>query len=71
MIAANHRERQFMQYLRGAGWVSVGRLPSSRRTIAGLITKGWIEMQGVGEETCYRITETGLAAKKAPVRIYG
>jgi hypothetical protein len=34
-----------------------------------LLTKGWIEGQGSGNELAYRITETGLAAKKAPVKI--
>jgi hypothetical protein len=35
----------------------------------GLLGKGWIERRGVGNETCYRITQKGLLAKTAPVRI--
>ena len=65
-----HRERQFMQHLRGAGWVKVGAVPSSPKTVAGLLAKGWIELRGSGNEACYRITENGLAAKMTPVRIY-
>jgi len=69
MMSANHRERQLMQHLRGAGWVKAGTLPLSPRVIASLLTKGWIELQGVGSETCYRITEKGRIAKMTPVRI--
>lgn len=65
-----HRERQFMQHLRGAGWVKASMLPASPKVIAGLIEKCWIEVQGVGSETCYRLTEEGLTAKIAQVRIY-
>jgi hypothetical protein len=70
MASINHRERQILQHLRGAGWVKAGTLPSSPKTIAGLIAKGWIELRGAGRQTCYRITEKGLTAKMAPVRIY-
>jgi hypothetical protein len=66
----NHRERQLMQQLRGAGWVKATALPPSPRTIEGLLNKGWIEQRGAGSDACYRITDKGLAAKTAPVRIY-
>jgi hypothetical protein len=69
MTPANHRERQFMQHLRDAGWVKVSTLPSSPRIIAALLAKDWIELRGSGREACYRITEKGLAAKMVPVRI--
>jgi hypothetical protein len=70
MMAANHRERQLMQYLRGAGWVKASALPFNPKLIQVVLGKGWIEVRGVGSETYYRITEQGLAAKMAPVRIY-
>jgi hypothetical protein len=70
MSVPNQRERQLMQQLRGAGWVKATALPPSPRTIEGLLSKGWIELRGAGSDTCYRITQKGLAAKTAPVRIY-
>jgi hypothetical protein len=70
MTVPNHRDRQLMQQLRGAGWVRATALPPSPRTIEGLLGKGWIEQRGVQNETCYRITQKGLAAKTAQVRIY-
>ena len=70
MTVPNHRERQFMQELRGAGWVKATTLPSSPGMIAGLLSKGWIEQRGTSNDKCYRITDKGLAAKTAPVRIY-
>jgi hypothetical protein len=69
MMSANHRERQFMQHLRGAGWVKASTLPSSPRIVAGLLAKDWIELRGAGRDACYRITEKGLAAKMVPVRM--
>jgi hypothetical protein len=45
-------------------------LPSSPRTIEGLLNKGWIEQRGAGNDTCYRMTQDGLVAKTAPVRTY-
>jgi hypothetical protein len=59
-----------MQELRGAGWVRAIALPSSPRTIEGLLNKGWIEQRGAGNDTCYRMTQDGLVAKTAPVRTY-
>jgi DNA-binding transcriptional regulator PaaX len=35
-----------------------------------LLSKGWIERRGGGNDTCYRLTDEGLAAKMAPLRIY-
>ena len=66
----NHREREFMQHLRGGGWVKAIMIPTGGPIlIAKLFNKGWIEKRGDGRELAYRITEEGLAAKKAPVRI--
>jgi hypothetical protein len=68
-MTPNHRERQILQRLRGNGWVRAFVLSASPKMIQILLTKGWIEGQGSGNELAYRITETGLAAKKAPVKI--
>jgi hypothetical protein len=43
---------------------------SFSKTIEGLLSKGWIERRGGGNDTCYRLTDEGLAAKMAPLRIY-
>jgi hypothetical protein len=70
MSVPNHRERQLMQELRGAGWVKASALPNFPRTIDGLLGKGWIEQRGAGNYLCYRISDKGLAAKTMPVRVY-
>jgi hypothetical protein len=67
MPIPNHRERQFMQQLRGRDWVKAFEFPESWRTIGHLLDKRWIESRGAGRELSFRITEEGLAAKKAPV----
>ena len=68
MTFANHPERQFMQYLRGAGWIKARLLPAST-LVESLLRKGWIEQQQQGpkNETYFRLTEKGLEAKKSPV----
>jgi hypothetical protein len=64
-----HPERQFMEHLRGKGWVKGTALPTSR-LITSLQKKGWIEQQLEGpNEIFYRMTDVGLAALKAPVPI--
>jgi hypothetical protein len=65
---ATHPERQFMQYLRGQGWVKGSMLPPGQLA-AGLQKKGWIEQQLLDpkNEAFYRMTDVGLAALKAPV----
>ena len=68
-LLPNHRERQFMQYLRGAGWIRAGVLPDWPRVIEQLLTRGWIEQQVESADVSYRITEKGLEAKKLPVRV--
>ena len=69
MTHAKHPERQFMQYLRGAGWVRARDLPVSPRLVESLLSKGWIERkrQGPKNEAFFRLTEKGLEAKKSPV----
>jgi hypothetical protein len=67
--APNSRERQFMQHLRGAGWVKAFELPHGPRILANLIKKGWVESQQTESGQVYRLTELGLQAKKAPLPI--
>jgi hypothetical protein len=69
MTFASHPERQFMQYLRGVGWITARLLPPSARLVESLLNKGWIEQQKQGpkNETYFRLTEKGLEAKRAPV----
>jgi hypothetical protein len=69
MTFANHHERQFMQYLRGAGWIKARTLPPSARLVESLLQKGWIEQQHQGSknELFFRLTEKGLEAMKSPV----
>ena len=70
MAFANHHERQFMQRLRGAGWVKASVLPSSPGLVQKLLQKGWIETKsGPKTEVLYRLTEVGLNAKKLPIPI--
>jgi hypothetical protein len=66
---ANHHERQFMEYLRGRGWVEGKALPPSKALISSLLNKKWIERQdhGPNKEAFYRMTDAGLAGLKVPV----
>jgi hypothetical protein len=65
----NHYERQLMQRLRGRGWVSAVELSSNPTVANRLLERQWIEKEGTGLDTMFRLTEEGLAAKKAPVPI--
>jgi hypothetical protein len=69
MTFVSHPERQFMQHLRGAGWIKAHALPPSARVVKKLLQKGWIEQQEQGpkNEVFFRLTERGLEAKKSPV----
>ena len=73
MTFATHHERQFMQYLRGAGWIKARTLPESVKLVKNLLEKGWIEQQpqGLKNEIFLRLTEKGLQAKRAPVPTSG
>jgi hypothetical protein len=64
-----HPQRQFMQYLRTGAWIRAIDLPDRPKVVARLIKNGWIERNGGGRNTSYRITMSGLAAKMAPVQI--
>jgi hypothetical protein len=68
MTFATHPERQFMDYLRGRGWVKGTTLPPSRLTVS-LQKRGWIEqqVQGPKNEIFYRMTDVGLSALRTPV----
>src|SRR5216684_5732485 len=61
MTFATHPECQFMQHLRGAGWIKARTLPQSVRTVKSLLQKGWIEKQyqGPNNEVFLRLTEKG------------
>jgi hypothetical protein len=60
-VVPNHREREFMQRLRGRGWVKVSQIPDAAITLKHLLEKRWVERQGIG----MGITEEGIAAKMA------
>lgn len=60
-----------MQHLRAGGWVQAYVVqPAGPRLIESLLGKGWVERRGTGNELSYRITDAGLAAKKAKVPTY-
>ena len=63
----NYYQRHFMQYLRSGNWVSVSALPDGPSTKAKVVEFGWVERRGHGPEVCYRITESGLEALRAPI----
>jgi hypothetical protein len=69
MKPPNSRQRQIMQYLRGAGWVKAAGMPDSPKIIADLIEKGWLEVQQTEGGHAYRLTEPGLQAMKAPLPV--
>jgi hypothetical protein len=55
--AAHAREREFMQRLRGRGWVEASQIPDAAITLKHLLEKRWVERQGHGVDASYRITE--------------
>ena len=65
--AMNYYQRHFMQHLRSGNWVKVSALPDSPSTKVKVVKFGWVERQGRGPEACYRITESGLEALRAPI----
>jgi hypothetical protein len=71
MTFATHLERQFMQRLRGAGWVKANAPPPSPRLVQTLLQKGWIETteSGLKNVVLYRLTDEGLEAKKLPTPV--
>jgi hypothetical protein len=63
----NHHQRQFLQYLRGGGWVKLTALPHGPRVKLKLLELGWIERRGSGSDISLRITDLGLEALRAPI----
>ena len=58
-------ERNALQKLSGTDGLPLVKLhPTGKRTVAGMIAKGWIEKRVNGGET-FRITPAGEAALKA------
>jgi hypothetical protein len=70
-IAPNHNERQLMQRLRGRGWVSAAELSSSPTVALRLLERRWIVAEGSGRAMAVRLTDEGLAAKRAPIPMQG
>ena len=56
-----------MQRLRGRGWVKAVELPVTPMIITRLLERRWIESEGTGKDLAFKLTEEGLAAKKAPI----
>jgi hypothetical protein len=67
MVLPTHLERQFMQGLRGRGWVKRSKLPEATATVANLLHKGWLEERGEGCNLELRVTDEGIAAKTATI----
>ena len=68
-MPVNARQRQFMQPLRSQAWVKAVELIESPTIVAKALANGWIERRGAGHDLVYRLTEAGLAALKAPVKV--
>jgi hypothetical protein len=49
------------------GWVKAAQLPAAKTTLKRLLEKRWVERQGIGRDTTYKITNEGIAAKMAPI----
>jgi len=48
--------------------LTVGNMhPVGKKTIAGMVAKGWIERSGGGVDTLYCITEIGQEALRAKI----
>ena len=52
----NHHERQFMQHLRGGGWVKAHSAPpAGPKLIDNLLIKGWVERRGTENQVfCFK-----------------
>jgi hypothetical protein len=70
-LPSHCRFRFLAQHLRAGGCVKVGLVfVSATDSYCDLLKKIWIEQRGAASETYYRITEKGLTAKMALLRIY-
>ena len=56
-----------MQRIHDRGCIRSIEFPQDSRTLAHMIDKGWIEISGEGRDRAFRITERGIAAKKARI----
>jgi hypothetical protein len=67
----NARQRDVLQILRQAEWTPLPRLaPAGNTTLEKLVDKGWIERRSAENgPPCYRITELGRQAFRAPVPV--
>jgi hypothetical protein len=66
----NTRERSALQLLSSGRGLSLAKLYiAGRKTIQGLIAKGWVASDENGLEATYRITDAGLGAlqEKLPI----
>ena len=60
-------ERSALQRMSASRGLSPDKMhPAGKKTIAGMLEKGWIERQADGRTYC--ITPAGEAALKAPIR---
>lgn len=59
-IRFNQHHRQFLNHLRGAGWVPSAKLPATPMARLTLLRNGWIETRNTATGPEYRITQTGL-----------
>jgi hypothetical protein len=63
------RQRQFMQPLRSLAWINAADLDAGPNLIAKVLANGWIEKRGAGRDLVCKLTDSGLAALKARVKV--
>jgi hypothetical protein len=56
-----------MQRVIDRGWIKDVELPQGSQTVKGMVQKGWLKSEAEGWGFIYRITEEGIAAKRALV----
>ena len=47
--------------------MKASQIPDAAITLKYLLEKRWVERQGIGRDTTYRITDEGITAKTAPI----
>jgi len=64
-------ERSALQKMITTGWLPLAKLhPAGKQTIAGMLAKGWVEIQlDVDGDAKYHITPAGEAALKAKIPV--
>jgi hypothetical protein len=61
-------ERSALQMMSATEGLTVGNMhPVGKKTIAGMVAKGWIERSGGGVDALYCITEVGQEALRAKI----